>query len=460
MTLQDDLKSDSSPGQYNEHNKMTTHHVLPPLYTIDARATKRVWKVWTVGNTLYTAHGIAGGKMVQAERDFEGVNIGKANETDGEQQALLEAKRAWAKRLDKKYFAECEEGKTLEADVRAAKATAGGRNNAALKGFGDKGQNLKSVSANIVTGVETVSPMLCDKWDDTQTCLKYFDFAAGVYAQPKLDGWRCLATRAKDAEGNTVVMMYSRQQKQYPHFAKIRKELRTFLKRLPKGTILDGELYAHELHDPVTKKVLSKDDTFSTISGACSVGRSVPSEYEGQIGYFVYDIVDPTKTQAERTQMLQDAFDDADTKRIFRVATEVLHSKSDVEKKLEEYVANGYEGVILRAHDLKYETKKRSKKMRKLKLEDDAEYTIVAYKQGEGTEKGCVVWTCRTKDAPARPGVRFDVRPRGTQDERRELFKKGDDYIGKPLLVKYQGIGTNGAPRFPRGIVIREEFVE
>ena len=51
---------------------------------------------------------------------------------------------------------------------------------------------------------------------------------------------------------------------------------------------------------------------------------------------------------------------------------------------------------------------------------------------------------------------RFWARPKGTRDERQQLFNTGDKYLGKLLTVRYQELTDDGIPRFPVGVSIRD----
>ena len=104
-----------------------------------------------------------------------------------------------------------------------------------------------------------------------------------------------------------------------------------------------------------------------------------------------------------------------------------------------------------------YLFKNRSNDLLKYKAFEDTEFKIIGAKPGIGTEKGAIVFEC-TCDA----GV-FDVRPRGSIEKRREMFRNKHKYIGKSLTVRYQP-HTNyadqqadtGIPRFPVGIDVRD----
>ena len=105
-----------------------------------------------------------------------------------------------------------------------------------------------------------------------------------------------------------------------------------------------------------------------------------------------------------------------------------------------DYYRNEFDGSLERS--LKEDT---------IPLFEDDEFEIVGFKEGVGNDKGTIVFKCITKE-----GVSFDCRPRGTVEYRKELFDDGENLIGKPLTVRYQGYGSQGAPRFGVGISIRD----
>jgi DNA ligase-1 len=114
------------------------------------------------------------------------------------------------------------------------------------------------------------------------------------------------------------------------------------------------------------------------------------------------------------------------------------------------FVADGYEGIMLRNTAGLYKNV-RSVDLLKYKEFFDDEYEVVGFKEGEGGEKGCVLWMCKTEK-----GDTFHCRPRGTREDRTELFQKGATYIGKKLTVRFQELTDDGIPRFPVGIAFRD----
>ena len=83
-----------------------------------------------------------------------------------------------------------------------------------------------------------IKPMLAHKLNESK-----IDWDKPVYMQPKLDGVRCLFT--KDGA-------FSRTGKQFMNVKHIEKMLSHFFKACP-WTVLDGELYNHDLRNDFEK---------------------------------------------------------------------------------------------------------------------------------------------------------------------------------------------------------------
>ena len=131
--------------------------------------------------------------------------------------------------------------------------------------------------------------------------------------------------------------------------------------------------------------------------------------------------------------------------------TEEAASAADLKGFHDAYVAKGYEGLIVRNKKGHYHLATRSADLQKYKEFEDDEYEVVGFTEGEGQEKGLVIWTCKTKG-----GKQFHVRPRGTHEERAALFKEAANYVGKMLTVRFQELTGDGIPRFPVGISFRD----
>jgi DNA ligase-1 len=221
------------------------------------------------------------------------------------------------------------------------------------------------------------------------------------------------------------------------------EHIQAVLKKLPKGLVLDGELYTtkhkfQKIVGLVKQKTIKKEDL----------------DKHNDIQLHVYDIVDPEKTFEERFAVLQKLFKDyaAVIGSVLQLCpTTLVVKKEDLKPKHDEYVAAGYEGLMLRNVKGLYAIGDRSVDLLKMKDFFDDEYEVVGFYEGEGREAGCVMWKCKTED-----GKEFGCRPEGTHAERAELFKTGGSYVGKKLTVRFQELTKDGLPRFPVGVAFRD----
>jgi ATP-dependent DNA ligase len=133
------------------------------------------------------------------------------------------------------------------------------------------------------------------------------------------------------------------------------------------------------------------------------------------------------------------------------VESYTVENADDVREYHDKFVNQGYEGVMVRNPRKPYEMDKRSSGLMKFKDFKDDEYKIVGYTEATGNDAGTVIWTCVAPN-----GLTFNVRPKGTREERTEAFNNADSYIGKMLTVRYFELTNDGVPRFPVGIAIRD----
>ena len=83
---------------------------LPTLYKIDSKGKLREWNVIFDGDQFWTEGGISGMKMnVAKPTTCKPKNIGRSNETTSEEQAELEARAKWDKKLNDGYASSPEE---------------------------------------------------------------------------------------------------------------------------------------------------------------------------------------------------------------------------------------------------------------------------------------------------------------------------------------------------------------
>ena len=366
-------------------------------------------KMWSVGvserdgsGVITVTHGYEDGKKVVNERLVTtGKNIGKKNATTPVTQAISEAESLWNKKRDAGYTVAA--AATAPADPATATPVVAGAGSA--------------VESSVPL------PMLAQDYNKRAKSMSF-----PCLAQRKLDGVRCVAMTGRG--------LFSRNGKaSSPHLTHILTEINA----LPAGTVLDGELYSDDL-------------TFQEIVGLVKkvTLKTGDAEKMAKIHLCVYDTI-RAGTNAERNAWLQSLFVSNTFSALRLLATVSCASLDDIKTLHAQYVAEGYEGLILRNSAGLYKIGHRSTDLMKYKEFQDSEYAVMGFKEGDGVEKGCVIWVCRTAT-----GQEFAVRPRGTHEERIEAFKTGASYIGKQLTVRYQELTTDGIPRFPVGISFRD----
>jgi len=245
-----------------------------------------------------------------------------------------------------------------------------------------------------------ILPMLANKWEDRQ---KYI--SEPFYVQPKIDGVRLLVSN-KGGISRTGKIVPGTE-----HLGKGLKE----------GEYLDGECY-----DP--------NKTFEEIT---SLFKTNPKALE----FHVFDYFDTNQPDLTFDQRLERV----------TVETRWVKTKKDLPIVHKQYMDAGYEGTMIREPSSVYEIGKRSNYLLKLKDFKTDEYKVIGMRECTGKDVGTPTWVCLTEN-----GQEFTVRPEGTQEKRREMFKNGDKYMGKMLTVKYQNLTDLGVPRFPVGIAFRD----
>lgn len=385
--------------------------------TLYGTATTGKVKQWSIeveetmgGAIIRTRHGYEGGKIQVNEKPITvGKNIGKANATTPLQQAIADAKSLYQKKCDEKYCPRTPADDSDDEDIPVRIV----RNNSVAADASVVPAKSKSKAVDN----SVPSPMLAHDYNKRRKSIIW-----PCKVQPKFDGTRMV--------GITQQGLYSRNRKVYPHLEHIRAEL----DMLPAGTTLDGELY-------------SKTLTFQEIVGIVKSETLKPKQEF--IKFYVYDMINDENFET-RYMMLRSIFAMHKFEHLVLVKTEECANEAAMKAKHAEYVEEGYEGCMLRNKTGLY-SNCRSVHLQKYKEFFDMECRIVDFKEGEGAEAGCVIWICETEDKK-----QFACRPRGTREERQELFAMGAEHVGKMLTVRYQELTDDGLLRFPVGIAIRD----
>jgi len=244
------------------------------------------------------------------------------------------------------------------------------------------------------------------------------------YIQPKLNGVCDLA------EDVSEILHHTRGGKLFENVG----HLDPFIKSMRAPAPLHGELYKHgwslQKISSYTKKL--KPDSHL-------------------LEYWIYDIAWLNVPFENRITWALDNIPTHKNCPVKYTPTHIVNNKEEAKELHDYFVQQGFEGAVLKNSNGVYIYEFRSKDIEKMKDFMDAEFEIVGGKEGVGIDAGCIIYRCKTKD-----GLEFDVRPRGTVEERQELFKNLPNDIGEMLTVRFPEYTESGKPSQPVGIVVRD----
>lgn len=371
------------------------------LYKRASTGAIQVWWMERDFDRYRTHHGKHGGEVVSSEWTYaEPKNVGKANETTSEEQALKEVENTYKKKL--------KQGKYTEelTDIDEAK-------------------------------VSYFSPMLAQKFDPERLKGHYF-------IQPKFNGVRCIAN--KDGlwfrKGDEIVNV--------PH---IKAGLEEFFEENP-NAILDGELYNHDYKrdfNSLVSAIRKKKPTAATIEKSKEV-----------VKFYLYDgLVSASSkdTFSERNDWLSYNFAVYLSSNPFFELSPVFRSSSlQTAKQLHERnKANGFEGSIIRL-DEPYENK-RTYSLMKYKDFQDEEFEILDIEEGKGNWSG----VAKKVKLKLPDGVTsaaghdyFHAGVKGDKEYCRDLLVNKEDYIGELGTVVFFDLTPDGVPLFPIFEIVRD----
>ena len=278
---------------------METVITSQPLFKRDSTGKIREW-FYEVGKdstsvAWRTVAGTQDGKKVTSEwRTVEQKNVGKANETSLDEQALLEAEADEKKKLDRGYFRDISDVDTFTK----------------------------------------IKPMLASKHEDAK-----YDFTEKeYYSQPKLDGIRCIAR----ANG-----LWSRAGKEIIAVPHIMEALKPFFDANP-DAILDGELYNHDLKDDFNK--------ITSLVRKAKPKPSDIEEAKDLVQYHIYDVISSDKDFYDRWLSIKPKINFG--KELVHVETTRITTQPYMDGLYAEYIGDGYEGQMIRVNGPYQENKR------------------------------------------------------------------------------------------------------
>lgn len=305
------------------------------LYKIDSKGKTRVWKIGVVvlGEKVKIKiySGILDGKLVLTEIPItSGKNLDKSNSTTPYTQALSEIQSKIDSQLRSGYVEDINNAKQFTLGSGIPKPMLAQK-------YHPNGEQK---------GSKTLEKMGISKHDE-------------IHVQPKLDGNRCLIKIEK-----YKATMYTRNGDIMPvqleHISKRIEEIYDlFLHHNFKTMILDGELFSEEL-------------SFNELNGHLKRKENQDREQLVKIKYYLYDIMADAPYN-DRYDFLRLFPNDHI---ILIPSFQIKATDENIKNKLDEFLFQRYEGLMIRILDIPYENK-RSWSLCKYKIFEDDEFEIV-----------------------------------------------------------------------------------
>ena len=376
----------------------------PILYKKSSTGKTVEWQIEVEDNKYRSTSGQQGGKQITHEwTTCEGKNIGKSNESTPFEQALLEATAKFKKQIEKGHYVEYLEDLDKETYFKV---------------------------------------MLAKSYDKRKDKMS-FDKAL---LQAKLDGIRFITQNGSGHSRNGKVMGGA---------SYIIERMCDLFTRYP-DLITDGELYNHDYKDDFGALVsLIKRDA----------SKITPEKYEsikGNLQYHIYDVprVDGLVEADDYTKRYNRFWEIIDTEYpdlkdvLKKVPFKPVSSHEAIEAGWKSYVADGYEGAIIR-YDIGYENKRTWNLLKVKKFLDD-EFEILEILEGRGKKAG----TAGSMTLQLPNGSTFNSNIKGGYTLYDDIWKNKASLVGKTATVRFFEYTEYGVPRFPYVVKIDREGVE
>ena len=195
---------------------------------------------------------------------------------------------------------------------------------------------------------------------------------------------------------------------------------------------LDGELWLRR-------------GTFEATVSAVRKQRPVAAEWR-QLSYQVFELPGAAGDFTRRLARLERIVAAVNSPYLKLIPQQRLADQAALQRKLDEVVAGGGEGLMLHRADSLYETG-RGDALLKLKTYEDAEAVVIAHLPGKGRNLGRL--GALLVEMP--DGKQFKIGS-GFSDQERE----NPPSVGALVTYKYYGLSRRGIPRFASFLRIRQ----
>jgi DNA ligase-1 len=374
------------------------HFEAQQLYGLSRVGKVKQWKARVEENqdltaTIIIETGYVGGKIRPIPKLIKkGKNIGKTNETTPFEQAVSEAQSKWNGKRDENYELEMIDPANYKPRIMLPQK-------AAQPGKG-----------------KIIHP---------------------CYIQPKLNGVCNLAELYRSNHREPRILHHTKG----GHVFETLGHLDVWINKLNAPAPVHGELYVYgwslQKIRSYTQKI--KPDQYNLEYWLYDMAWK-DTRYVSRIGWI--------ETEVER---LNKDFPECPIK---FTPTYPVKNYEEAKHYHDIFVAEGFEGAVLKNIGGIYLYQHRSKETEKMKDFKADEFEIIGGKEGVGTDAGCVIYRLITED-----GKEFSARPKGSVEDRQQMLKELPQSIGKMLTVRFAEYSDDGVPQHTVGIPVEAEVV-
>lgn len=373
-------------------------------FPVHLQRDDHVWSVSLDGARYWTEWGKVGGKIQRRERLVKAGKQGR----DAQSQARLEAMSLATKKRAAGYVDSNREDGTCQGDTP-----------------------------------HPPLPMLATDWSKVTDKAK---LTRGIMVQPKLDGIRCVAD-------TQTGRLYSRTGKVISGLVHIEHALRLAADvATPPATWMDGELYRHGM-------------SFQGIVGAARRSVNVDVGTAERVQLHLFDMVTDAACESRLSQLAtwltsaQALVSPGKLDSLQLVHTEDCGESAGAEcvertvkEAVDRFVADGYEGAIIRCYHSPYTVRKRSQDLIKFKRFFQEEFPMCGIEERAKQPGVAAAIRCKTH-----AGVSFKATPQCSEDEKKEMWAGRKRYSDGTWVatVRYQEMTDAKVPRFPVCVGLR-----
>ena len=344
------------------------------------------------GNKFRTITGAVGFQHVTSDWTIcEAKNVGRANSTTSEEQAVIEAVAKWEKK----------------------------------KKSGGYWEDIKDIDKS-----KFIEPMLAypavDSKHDRRNRIKF-----PCMVDRKYNGGRIV---------RSIGGAFTRKGEKYLTIPHIIEATESLFEKWP-DLVLDGEGYNHSLRYHLNEIMSILRTSKNATPELLTRSKEIVKLYVYD-GYGFFDITEKTPCHYRRVALNELL---KGMQFIEWVPFNMATSLDEVYYFYNEYVSDGYEGAIVRNCDAPYQHK-RTNDLLKIKPEDDAEAIIIKINEGNGNAANLAATaTIRMKD-----GREFDATFKGEEEARQDILKHKNKWLGKEITFLYNGVTGKNIPNFAR----------